>query len=531
MTRAATAASRSRSPSSAGSWQDANRDPVTSANFPSTSQYTITLGSWIDITLNPTAGATVNAGSFTGGLLTLSGPGVGTAAPLTGPNAVVQIGNPAANEYRVLVTGTFGTGQVNVAFAPGAGPTPPATPASPARGATFSIVAPAQDFFIELSGGLILNAPGVSDPLLSITADIKLVIDPSRGVLTLTFSGQMSVIELGTVGATSGFFVLDTGAGFSNGPQLWGVASMQTNFSKLQAFGLTIFASAYLEINTTGTEHVETISLAGLGPGGGPLVQTYDLQPFTFAIAAAGELKVSIPQTSVTLLDVNGGFFLSLSEDEEVLYATGSTIYGQATGLIIIRTGVEGENAGVAGLLTVGKSEGLDIPGIGSLFTISGSVTIAFNTTSQDQTFTIPQMFVPLLPVGAPTTITVFGAQPGLDGQPAGNPPGRLPPGDGPGADHHRRHPDDERLHPDHRRRLRQRRQRRRRSATRRRRRHDDPVPRGALGRDQLHRHPRRPPRGGGTGGAGARLQPDPRRVSSKVSSCWRSTPSARRSR
>ena len=407
-----------------GSWQDANRDPVTSANFPSTSQYTITLGSWIDITLNPTAGATVNAGSFTGGLLTLSGPGVGTAAPLTGPNAVVQIGNPAANEYRVLVTGTFGTGQVNVAFAAG-GWTDSAGNASIAgSGATFSIVAPAQDFFIELSGGLILNAPGVSDPLLSITADIKLVIDPARGLLTLTFSGQMSVIELGTVGATSGFFVLDTGAGFSNGPQLWGVASMQTNFSKLQALGLTIFASAYLEINTTGTEHVETISLAGLGPGGGPLVQTYDLQPFTFAVALAGELKVSIPQTSVTLLDVNGGFFLSLSEDEEVLYATGSTIYGQATGLIIIRTGAEGEHAGVAGLLTVGKSEGLDIPGIGSIFSISGSVTIAFNTTSQDQTFTIPQMFVPLLPVGAPTTITVFGSQPGLDGQPAGNPPG-----------------------------------------------------------------------------------------------------------
>ena len=153
-------------------------------------------------------------------------------------------------------------------------------------------------------------------------------------------------------------------------------------------------------------------------------MQTYDLQPFTFAVAAAGELKVSIPQTSVTLLDVNGGFFLSLSEDEEVLYATGSTIYGQATGLIIIRTGAEGETAGVAGLLTVGKSEGLDIPGIGSLFSISGSVTIAFNTTGQDQTFTVPQMFVPILPAGAPTTITVFGAQPGLDGQPAGNPAG-----------------------------------------------------------------------------------------------------------
>ena len=34
-------------------------------------------------------------------------------------------------------------------------------------------------------------------------------------------------------------------------------------------------------------------------------------------------------------------------------------------------------------------------------------------------------MFVPILPAGAPTTITIYGAQPGLDGQPqTGSPPG-----------------------------------------------------------------------------------------------------------
>ena len=85
----------------------------------------------------------------------------------------------------------------------------------------------------------------------------------------------------------------------------------------------------------------------------------------------------------------------------ETIYVTGSTVYGQATGLIIVRTGHDGENPGVAGLLTVGKSEGLDIPGIGSLFSISGSVTIMLNTTEQAQTFVIPQMFIPLLPAGA----------------------------------------------------------------------------------------------------------------------------------
>ena len=303
----ATAASQMTLTFTSGSWQDANGDPVTSASFPSSSQYTITLGTWIDITLSPTAGATVNTGSFTSGLVTLSGPGVGTAAPVTGPNAVIQIGNPAANEYRVLVTGAFGTGQVNVAFAAGGWTDSPATPASPARAPRSRSSLPPRTFSSSSPAGS-SSTPPASATRCSRSPPTSSSSSTRRAACSPDLLGPDVGHRAGTVGATSGFFVLDTGAGFSNGPQLWGVASMQTNFSKLQALGLTIFASAYLEINTTGTEHVETISLAGLGPGGGPLVQTYDLQPFTFAVALAGELKVSIPQTSVTLLDVNGGF-------------------------------------------------------------------------------------------------------------------------------------------------------------------------------------------------------------------------------
>ena len=48
-----------------------------------------------------------------------------------------------------------------------------------------------------------------------------------------------------------------------------------------------------------------------------------------------------------------------------------------------------------------------------------------FNTTRQDQTFQIPQDFLPLLNPGDPTTLTIFKSAPGLDGQRSANsPPG-----------------------------------------------------------------------------------------------------------
>ena len=100
--------------------------------------------------------------------------------------------------------------------------------------------------------------------------------------------------------------------------------------------------------------------------------------------------------------------------------------YGEATGLIVVSTGLEaGRNPGVAGFLTVGASAGIGLPGIGSLFQIKGSVSVMFNTTLQEQTFKIPDAFLPLLKPGEPTTITIHAAAPGLDGKKRPNaPPG-----------------------------------------------------------------------------------------------------------
>src|SRR5262249_24208511 len=80
---------------------------------------------------------------------------------------------------------------------------------------------------------------------------------------------------------------------------------------------------------------------------------------------------------------------------------------------------------GVAGYLKVGSSAGLGLPNVGSLFSIKGSVSVMFNTTRQEQNFKIPDAFLPLLHPGDPTTITIFAAAPGLDGQKNPNaPPG-----------------------------------------------------------------------------------------------------------
>ena len=49
---------------------------------------------------------------------------------------------------------------------------------------------------------------------------------------------------------------------------------------------------------------------------------------------------------------------------------------------------------------------------------ITGSATVMFNTTLENQTFQIPAEFIALQAPGDPTSITVYGAPPGLSGQP-----------------------------------------------------------------------------------------------------------------
>ena len=357
--------------------------------------------------------------------MTLSGAGLGAVALYAGANGhpIVQVGN---NTFRFLYTGAFAPGAVTATFAAG-GWADTGGNQGGASTAGFSVIAPAQSFFIELSGGIILNAAGfTSSPLLQITADIKLEIDPVNLVFKLTFSGQMSVYGLGTVGATAGFFELDMSNGLSSAPQLWGVATLATNFSALRPYGINLYGTGTLQINTTQQVKTQTLTLAGLGPNGSNVTQTFTLQPLSFVVQLAGLASITPPGTSTPLVSLSGGFYLSINPGGLTVYATASLsygvgpaqlTYGQATGLIIIQTGLTpGTNPGVAGYLTVGAGANLGLPGVGSLFSISGTVSVMFNTTLQDQAFKIPDAFLPLLKPGDPTTITIYGSAPGLGG-------------------------------------------------------------------------------------------------------------------
>ena len=71
---------------------------------------------------------------------------------------------------------------------------------------------------------------------------------------------------------------------------------------------------------------------------------------------------------------MQGGFVLSIDPARFQLFATASlsfgigdaqVTYGSATGLIVIRTGLDGANPGVAGMLSVSSSAGVGLPDIG----------------------------------------------------------------------------------------------------------------------------------------------------------------------
>ena len=261
--------------------------------------------------------------------------------------------------------------------------------------------------------------PGLG-PAIQVSGVVKLTVNPSPLVIQLTFSGQMTVIELGTLGATAGDFILDLGP---SGPNLWGVATVSASYPGLVAAGIILTASGTLEINTSSQVQNVTLQLP-TGAGGAEQAAPYTLQPTSLEIAVTGQAALRPPGTSTDLLDLTGGFYIGINPQGLQIYAVatlsvGGVQLGQATGLIIISSGkgVPGI-PGIAGLLTVGGSASLGLPDVGSLFSITGTATVMFNTTLADQTFQIPAEFLALQPAGDPTTVTVYGAAPALTGQP-----------------------------------------------------------------------------------------------------------------
>ena len=96
---------------------------------------------------------------------------------------------------------------------------------------------------------------------------------------------------------------------------------------------------------------------------------------------------------------MQGGFVIHIDPAKFELFATASLSfgigdaqvnYGSATGLLVVQTGADGRNPGVAGMLQVSQLRGHRHPDFGTLFKAEGTVSVMFNTTKQDQTFVIP---------------------------------------------------------------------------------------------------------------------------------------------
>ena len=100
-----------------------------------------------------------------------------------------------------------------------------------------------------------------------------------------------------------------------------------------------------------------------------------------------------------------------------IIVKTGFVREEDENGTASFRFAPEEAGIGIAASFTVGASAGLGIPGVGSIFSVSGSVNITLNTTLKDQTFEIPVSFHRLLEPGEPTTLNIFKARPSLDGQ------------------------------------------------------------------------------------------------------------------
>src|SRR5262249_57837521 len=164
----------------------------------------------------------------------------------------------------------------------------------------------------------------------------------------------------------AGRFILDLSNTLSDAPQFWGVATLQTNFSKLESFGIFLFASGTLQINTTEYTKTETLTLPGLNSDGSDQTRTFVLPPTSFALDLLGQLRFRPPGVPTDLFRLSGGFVLKIDPTRFTLFVTASfsegigaaeVTFGKATGLLVLQTGLKaGDNFGIAGYLKVSAS-------------------------------------------------------------------------------------------------------------------------------------------------------------------------------
>ena len=214
-----------------------------------------------------------------------------------------EIYNLGNNTFRYLYEGQLDTGIMTVEFVEGSW-ADTAGNVGQAGTSQINITTEAESFFIEISGGIILNAGGFLDePIVELSGEIIMEFDTTRRVFQLDFNAQLKLYKLGSVGAVAGRFVVDNSRTVSDNIQIWGVAALRTNFSFLEQYGLYLSAEGTLQLNLTSQEKTETLTFKGLD-GGADVTETFVLAPELFAIELVGFARIRPPGTSLSLIHI-----------------------------------------------------------------------------------------------------------------------------------------------------------------------------------------------------------------------------------
>ncbi|MDC0296391.1 hypothetical protein OAK95_01935, partial [Akkermansiaceae bacterium] len=318
----------------------------------------------------------------------------------------VDVYNLGNNTFRYLYQGQLDTGIMEVQFIEGAW-ADTAGNLGQASTSAIKILTESESFFIEISGGIVLNGAGFLDePIIELSGEIIMEFDTERSVFSLDFNAQLALYKLGSVGASAGRFVIDNSRTVSDNIQIWGVAALRTNFSFLEQYGLYLSAEGTLQLNLTSQEKTETLTFKGLD-GGADRTETFVLAPELFAIELVGFARLRPPGAETDLISLEGGFYLSFSPSRFELFVNSSISFGagessinfgESTGLLVIRTGQKvGETAGLAGAFRVSAGADIGLPDVGNIFKASGSVTVVVNTTMQNVTFQLPDSFLAII--------------------------------------------------------------------------------------------------------------------------------------
>ncbi|MCX5670553.1 MAG: hypothetical protein NTU94_04440, partial [Planctomycetota bacterium] len=209
---------------------------------------------YLDVSFKPTGSASLNVGSIldSGQEFTLSGAD-GQNVLVNGAPTIITAADGSVT-FRYSFAGQLNTGVLTVSFIAGSW-TDSAGNAGTASTGAVKIITQAAVFFIEISGGVELRAADFLDePLFTVRAQVTMEIDAARKVFTLEFNGQLTLIKLGTVGATSGRFVLDMSGTVSSLPQFWGVMTLETNFKEFEQYGIFISGKGMVQVNITAYE-------------------------------------------------------------------------------------------------------------------------------------------------------------------------------------------------------------------------------------------------------------------------------------